>query len=177
MDVLGIPSTRFILVFSLFYSSITSSYLSICIFCNSAVIYLKFLFFKVLINLSATTDFFFIMCRTHFHIIFIWFHWSYSKILTIYLRFICFFSILTHLKSQKSIGNCNFFFFSFKGKSNSCLAQISIPNDKYRNPWLNLLINWIFVRSALQVLYLKDEYTFYFSHFIVIGLFSYLAIC
>ena len=47
---------------------------------------------------------------------------------------------------------------------------MSITHNKNRNPLLNLLINWISARSAPQILSIKDEYTFLFSKFLIIGL-------
>ena len=50
-------------------------------------------------------------------------------------------------------------------------------HNKNRNPLFYLLISCISARSAPQVLSLKDEYTFRFSNFLVIGLCNSSANC
>ena len=47
-----------------------------------------------------------------------------------------------------------------------------MTNKKNQNPLLYLLINCISSRSAPQILPLKDERTFRFLHFLIIGLCS-----
>ena len=47
-----------------------------------------------------------------------------------------------------------------------------MTHNKNRNPLLNLLINFISVRSELQILSIKDECTFRFSNFLIMGLCS-----
>ena len=44
-----------------------------------------------------------------------------------------------------------------------------ITHNKNQNPLLNLLINWIFARSAQHILSIKNECTFRFSDFLIIG--------
>ena len=50
------------------------------------------------------------------------------------------------------------------------ITRISVTHNKNRNPSLNSLINCIQARSTPQILSLKDEYTFHFLNFLVIGL-------
>ena len=47
---------------------------------------------------------------------------------------------------------------------------MSITLNKNLNPSSNLLINYISARSAPQILSIKDECTFPFSNFLIIGL-------
>ena len=47
---------------------------------------------------------------------------------------------------------------------------MSITHNRNLNPILNLLINCISARSTLQILSIKDECTFFFSNFQIIGL-------
>ena len=47
---------------------------------------------------------------------------------------------------------------------------MSITHNKKRIPLLNLLINYISARSAPQILSIKDECTFIFVIFLIIGL-------
>ena len=47
---------------------------------------------------------------------------------------------------------------------------MTTAHDKNLNPLLKLLINCIPARSALQILSIKDECTFLFSNFLIIGL-------
>ena len=47
---------------------------------------------------------------------------------------------------------------------------MSITLNKSLNPSSNLLINYISARSAPQILSIKDECTFPFSNFLIIGL-------
>ena len=47
---------------------------------------------------------------------------------------------------------------------------MSITQNKNLNPLLNLLINCISDRSAPQILSIKDDCTFLFLNFLVIGL-------
>ena len=61
-------------------------------------------------------------------------------------------------------------FLSFKGITHAYLLKISITHNKKRIPLLNLLINYISARSAVQILFIKDECTFLLSNFLIIGL-------
>ena len=61
-------------------------------------------------------------------------------------------------------------FLSFKGITYAYLLQISITHNKNLNLLLNLLINYISVRSAPQILSIKDDSTFLFSNFLIVGL-------
>ena len=47
---------------------------------------------------------------------------------------------------------------------------MSVTHNKNLNPLLNLIINCMSARSALQILSIKGEYTFLFSNFLIIGL-------
>ena len=46
----------------------------------------------------------------------------------------------------------------FKGTSHACLLEISVTHNENKIPILYLVINFIFVRSALQKLSLEHEY-------------------
>ena len=50
--------------------------------------------------------------------------------------------------------------------------KISLTHNKDRNLLLNLLINCILARSALQILSVKGEYPFHFVNFLIIGLYN-----
>ena len=58
---------------------------------------------------------------------------------------------------------------SFKGTTRAYLLKISIICYKKRIIFLNLLINSISARSAPQILSIKDQRTFRFSNFLIIG--------
>ena len=45
-----------------------------------------------------------------------------------------------------------------------------MTHNKNQNPLLYLFVNCISARSGPQVLSLKDEYTFCFSNFLIVGL-------
>ena len=49
--------------------------------------------------------------------------------------------------------------------------------NKKRNSSLNLLVNGISARSAPEILSLKDDYTFFISGFVIIGLCNSSANC
>ena len=59
---------------------------------------------------------------------------------------------------------------SFKGITHAYLLQISITHNKKLLPLLSLFINYISVRSALQILSIKDECVFRFSNVLIIDL-------
>ena len=50
------------------------------------------------------------------------------------------------------------------------LKKISLTHIKKKIPLLNLLFNSMLIRSAPQILSIKDEYTFRFLQFLIIGL-------
>ena len=52
-----------------------------------------------------------------------------------------------------------------------------MTHNKNQNPLLNLLINCIPARSATQILCIKDNYTFRFLNFLIIGLSNSSANC
>ena len=52
---------------------------------------------------------------------------------------------------------------------------MSTAHNTNLNPILNLLINCMSARSARQILPIKGERTFFFSNFLIIGLFNSLA--
>ena len=60
-------------------------------------------------------------------------------------------------------------FLFFKGATHAYLLKALITHNKNRNPFLYLLINYTSARSAPQILSLKDESTFSFSIFLMIG--------
>ena len=51
-------------------------------------------------------------------------------------------------------------FLSFKGTTQAYLLKISITQNKNPNPLLNVVINCVSAKSALQILSLNAEYTF-----------------
>ena len=57
------------------------------------------------------------------------------------------------------------------------MLLISITHNKNLNPLVPSLINYITARSASQILSVKDECTFLFSNFLIIGLCNSSAIC
>ena len=59
---------------------------------------------------------------------------------------------------------------SFKGITHAYLLQISVTHNKKLLPLLSLFINYISVRSALQILSIKDECVFRFSNVLIIDL-------
>ena len=65
----------------------------------------------------------------------------------------------------KGISNCN-----CEGITHACLLKISIIHNKKRIPLLSLLISCILARTAPKILSIKDECTFLFSNFLIIGL-------
>ena len=64
-------------------------------------------------------------------------------------------------------------FLLFKGITHASLLKISITHNEKQIPLLNLLTNCLLARSAPQILSIKDEYTFHFSNFLIIGLYNY----
>ena len=58
----------------------------------------------------------------------------------------------------------------FKGATHAHLWKISKTHNRKRIPLLNLLINYLSARSAPHILSIKDECTFRFPNFLVIGL-------
>ena len=144
------------------------------------------MFFKVLINLSATTIFF-IICWILFYIIILqrWFviMYEYGNIKTFFaksyipighcLYLSIFFLVcgLTHPKYLEDISNCKSFFYLLKEQPMHIYYKChKITHNKIRNPLLNL-INCISVILAHLILHIKDEYTFGFSNFLITGLF------
>ena len=61
-------------------------------------------------------------------------------------------------------------FLSFKGITHAYLLKMSITHNKKRIPLLSLINTCIMARSALQILSLKEEYTFCFLNFLIIAL-------
>ena len=60
--------------------------------------------------------------------------------------------------------------FSICGYESINVDDISITNNKKQIPLSNLLINCISARSAPQILSIKDECTFRFLNFVIMGL-------
>ena len=60
-------------------------------------------------------------------------------------------------------------FLSFNRTINAYLLKKLITNNENRISLLYLLINCISLRSASQMLSLKDEYTLCFFNFLIIG--------
>ena len=52
---------------------------------------------------------------------------------------------------------------------------MSITQNKKRIPLLNLLISYIFAKSACQILSIKGECTFLFPNFLIFGLCNFSA--
>ena len=86
----------------------------------------------------------------------------YCEIHSVYSPMFCLIYAQTHLIFLENP-------MSFKRTTHSYLLQMSIIRNKKRNPLLSLLINCIPAKSILQTLSLKDEYTFRFSNFLIIG--------
>ena len=61
-------------------------------------------------------------------------------------------------------------FLSFKGIIHAYLLKISITHNKKQIPLLNLLINYISVTSASNILSKKDECTFLLLDVLINGL-------
>ena len=61
-------------------------------------------------------------------------------------------------------------FLSFKGITRGYLLKISITHNKNLNPLVNVLIKYISSRSTSQILSLKNESTYIFLNFLIIGL-------
>ena len=59
---------------------------------------------------------------------------------------------------------------SFKGTTHAYIRKISMTLDKNWNRLLHLLSNYISARTAPKILSLRDDYTFGFSYFPIIGL-------
>ena len=144
--------------------------LSIYTFFYIKVIYLQILFFKILINLSATTDFT-SLCIEY---ISVWLSCNHdftdllknllhlSTGILFGLRLVwakIFWEALVILTS----------FLSVKGIIHAYSLKISITHDK-RIALLNLLIKCISVRSTRQIWYIENECTFSFSNLLVIWL-------
>ena len=68
-------------------------------------------------------------------------------------------------------------FLPFKGTTYAYLLKILITHNKKRIPLLNLLTNSISARLAPQILSIKDECTFRFSNFLIIGLSNFSVNC
>ena len=97
--------------------------------------------------------------------------WIYYKIRCLYLHIFCLVCSWIHLRFLKSISNCNNF-LSFKGITHAYLLKISIAHNKKWIPLLDFLINCISSRLAPQILSIKDDYTFIFFNFLIIGLYT-----
>ena len=62
---------------------------------------------------------------------------------------------------------------TFKAITHAYLLSMSIIYDKNLNPLLNLLINVISARFAMQILSIKGECIFLFPNFLIIGLYNF----
>ena len=100
-----------------------------------------------------------------FHFI-IWFHWSIVKFSSFIHPYFVRFANLFLFCFLKSISIYNIF-----------LVFILITHNTKQIPLLNLLINFIFAKSAQQILSLKDKYTFRLSKFLIFGLCNSSANC
>ena len=65
----------------------------------------------------------------------------------------------------------------FKRTTQAYLLKTSLTHNENLIPILNLLINYISAKSALQILSLNDEYTFLLLKFAKIGLWNSSASC
>ena len=126
MYVLDLTSGGFISIvlwYLLFYLLTISANLLIYTFFNVEVICLQILFFKVLINLSETTDF-----PLHFYIIILqqWFHWYNVKLTLFFYPYFVRFAAWLIQNLLVSINNCDaFFVFQM---NNPCIFTININN-------------------------------------------------
>ena len=126
--------------------------------------------FKVLINLSTTTDFPSSALKTFLY------NYSakvisliYCKIPCLYLLLFFCFAIRFFLFFLRSTSNFNNY-LSIRRITYACSLKISIAYHKRRIPLLNLLINYISVRSAHKISSVKNECTFLLLNFIINGL-------
>ena len=58
----------------------------------------------------------------------------------------------------------------FKVTAHAYLLKITVKHNKNRILLLNLLINCISAKSAPQIIFIKDDHTFSFLNFLIIGL-------
>ena len=154
----------------MFYLLTVSSDLSIDVFFDIEVMYLKILFIKVLIHLSATTDFLLRYVLNTFL-----YYYLATTISLIYYKIPLYTLILFALE----LDSFNIFwralvivllFLSFIGITHAYLLKISITHNKKWISLLHLLINCISARSAPQILSIKGESVFIFWNFLIIGL-------
>ena len=77
----------------------------------------------------------------------------------------------------KSVSNIVIPFLSIKGATYANLLKISMTHNKKWIPLLYIPIHCISAWSTSQILSLKDEYTFRFPNFLIIGLCNFFANC
>ena len=108
------------------------------------------------------------MCQINFYVLSISLPWS------IHISFGFLFELFKILWNTLTIVVP---FLSFKGTAKAYLLNKSIAHKRYLVPLFYLLIKCISAKSTLQILSLKEEYTFLFLNFIIIGLWSSSANC
>ena len=103
-----------------------------------------------------------------------------AVILLIYFKIVCLYLLIFPLGLQLDLSKIFgkafvivIFFLSFKRITHAYLLKISITHSKKLLPLLNWLINRISAGSAPQILSMKNECTFRFSSFLIIGLCNY----
>ena len=140
--------------------------LSIYTFCDTEVIYLQCLFFKVLINLSATKILLNYALNTFLYYLFL-------AIISMICYAICclyqpIFYFVLCLDSFKMFWKSSLIvrtFLYFKGKTQAFLLTTSITHNKKRISLLNWLNNSIATTSEPHILSIKDERTSVFQIF------------
>ena len=159
-------------LYVLLYLLIMSPNLSIYKLFDMEVMYLWILFFKVLINFSAATDFLHYVLNTFYFA---------TMISLICYKIHCYYPmpLSTLIWFGLGLDSSKIFwtalviaipFSGFKGVIHAYLLKISITYNKKRILLLDLLINWISARSAPQILSIKGQYAFRFLNFLIIGL-------
>ena len=132
--------------------------------------YLYSLFFKVLINLSATTKFYSLCLELHFYEFF--FNHDFIDLLWRSLPLSTHVLFCLPLDSFKNLWKAlviAILFLSFREITHAYLPKTSITVYREQILLSNLLINWISAESILQILPIKGDGTFLFSKFLIIG--------
>ena len=138
-----------------------------------AIMYLKILFSKVLINLSVTTDlpsFYveYISMLIIFRNLFKKAYVRFTSLIDPY--FIWFLSELS--KTFWNALTIQLPLLLFEKATQAYLKNKSIAHNKYLIPLLYLLSDCISAKSTPQILLIKDEWTFFLLKFLIICLWS-----
>ena len=161
--------TGFILIvlwYVLLHLFTMSSNLSIYTFFDIEDTHSYILFFKVLMNLSATTGFP-SLCTEH---IFIAFFFAGHDFIDLLLNSL---PLSMQILFGLWLDIIKIFWIALVIVITFFVFQRSNPSIFTKIPSLNLLINCISARSAPQIWSIKGEYTFCFLNFLIIGLCNY----